>query len=510
MKRFGVAFALAFAAVVLTAGCNDYGNTFQGNTGASLISISPSIVNANSGGFTLTLFGGGFVAKTVVQWNGKTIPTTVTLDANSNVISVTATVDASLVGKPGTASINTLNPHSGSQDNGLSNAITFIINPPPNPLPVLSSISPSSAAPGSAAFTMSLTGTSFIPSSDPTGGSLVHWNASGSQTTLTTISVTASSIQATVPVSLLATETCAVVSVFNPPAIATTPPSGVSNPYSGGGGTSQSTPGFAVSSDSTFIANCNALGASAAAAKTSALSLAEETPALALDGRLVTYTAAQNGHAQVFLRDTCTGAASDCQPRTMLLSAASDGTGGNLDSNTPAISTDGRFVAFSSAATNLVANATAGRQVYLRDTCIGATSACTPQTTLISVDDSGTLSGNDNLLPSVSSSGRFVAFLSVTTAKYPAKSAGTANSGFRQVFVRDTCFGATTSCTPKTTRISLVPGDTNSLQGKPAGPAISGSAASVGISSATTPTHFTRTVAVDDQVFLAITGSTPK
>src|SRR5882724_6689685 len=130
MKRFGVAFALAFAAVVLTAGCNDYGNTFQGNTGASLTSISPSIVNANSAGFTLTLFGGRFVAKTVVQWNGKTIPTTVTLDANGNVISVTATVDASLVAKPGTASINTLNPHSGSQDNGLSNAITLIINPP--------------------------------------------------------------------------------------------------------------------------------------------------------------------------------------------------------------------------------------------------------------------------------------------------------------------------------------------------------------------------------------------
>src|SRR5258706_9459848 len=46
MKRFAVACALALAAVFLASGCNDYGNTFQGNTGASLVSISPSIVNA--------------------------------------------------------------------------------------------------------------------------------------------------------------------------------------------------------------------------------------------------------------------------------------------------------------------------------------------------------------------------------------------------------------------------------------------------------------------------------
>jgi hypothetical protein len=158
-----------------------------------------------------------------------------------------------------------------------------------------------------------------------------------------------------------------------------------------------------------------------------------------------------------------------------------------------------------------VANAPSGRQIYLRDTCAGATAQCTPQTTLISTDESGSLlSGNDNLLPSISSSGRFVAFLSVTSSKYPAKSAGNANSGYRQVFVRDTCFGATIACTPATTRISLVPGDANSLQSKPAGPAISSSAQAVAVSSASTPTLFTRTVPIDDRVFLALTNSTTK
>jgi hypothetical protein len=513
MKRFGAVCVLAFLAIFLIAGCNDYGNTFQGNTGASLTAISPALVSAcgsSCSDLTITLFGGPFVTQTVAQWNGKNLATTPTLDANSNVINLKAVVPKTLIANPGKADINTLSPHSGSQNNGLSNTLAFIINPPPNPLPVLSAISPAAANPGSVPVTLTITGTSFIPSSDPTGGSTVNWNAQGTQTALATSSVSATQIQATIPASLLTTQTCGLVSVFNPPAIPTVAPSGIGNPFSGGGGTSFNTPGFAVSTDPAFIANCNAMGLHPATARASTIALAEETPALGLDGRYVAYTATQTGHTQIFARDTCTGAPAGCQSQTTLLSAASDGTPGNADSNTPSASTDGRFVAFSSAATNLVANAPAGRQIYLRDTCAGAATECTPQTTLISTDESGLLSGNDNLLPSISSSGRFVAFLSVTSSKYAAKSAGNPNSGYRQVFVRDTCFGAATACTPATTRISLVPGDANSLQSKPAGPAISSSAQAVAVSAAATPTLFTRTIPIDDRVFLALTNSTQK
>src|SRR6267154_398858 len=87
MKRFGALCAFALAVIFWTGGCNDYGNTFQGNTGASLTSISPSIVNAGSkADLTITLFGGPFVAKTIAQWNGKNLVTTPVLDANSNVL----------------------------------------------------------------------------------------------------------------------------------------------------------------------------------------------------------------------------------------------------------------------------------------------------------------------------------------------------------------------------------------------------------------------------------------
>ncbi len=508
MKRFGAACALALAVICLTAGCNDYGNTFQGNTGARLRSISPSNVSSGGPDLTITLFGQGFVAKTVVQWNGKNLATTVVTDANNNILNLTAVVPAALTATPGNATVNTLSPHSGSQDNGLSNPVAFIINPPPNPTPALSStnpMTPASVGAGSTNIALTLNsqltnGNGTFLNNPPCASppqtpqvSQANWTAAGTQTTLAATSVSATQIQLVIPDSLLASQGTAIVTVFNPPACPTPAPSGISNPFSGGGGSSNGVT-FTITNDPPTHSTA------------SALAVAEETPALGADGRFVSYTANHSGHSQIFLRDTCTGAATDCQPHTSLLSAATDGTPGNADSNTPSMSSDGRFVAFSSAATNLVAGAPLGRQIYLRDTCAGAAMSCAPQTTLVSIDASGALSGNDNLLPSVSSSGRFVAFLSVTSSKYPAKSAGMPNSGLRQIFVRDTCFGAGLSCNPSTIRLSVMPGDTNSLQNKPAGPALSSSAQAVGVSSAATPTVFTRTVPIDDRVFLALTA----
>src|SRR5260370_38927007 len=111
----------------------------------------------------------------------------------------------------------------------------------------------------------------------------------------------------------------------------------------------------------------------------------------------------QNDHAQVFVRDTCEGAANQCEPRTTLLSVAMDGATGNDDSRSPSISADGRYVAFSSAATNLLPEAPPGRQVYLRDTCGGAAGVprC-PSTPRSSTHSNGALGGTESILPSVS------------------------------------------------------------------------------------------------------------
>src|SRR5260370_21572816 len=95
--------AAALVAIFAVAGCNDYGNTFQNNTGAVLAFLSPSQISAGNSDFMLTLQGSGFVLKTVVQWNGKPLATTGPTDSTGAALgtTVTATAPAAWVAKPG-------------------------------------------------------------------------------------------------------------------------------------------------------------------------------------------------------------------------------------------------------------------------------------------------------------------------------------------------------------------------------------------------------------------------
>jgi hypothetical protein len=509
MKRFGAAVFFAFIAAFVIAGCNDYGNTFQNNTGASISSLSPSTITAGHADFTLTVNGAGFVAKTYITWNGQKLTTTPVLDSAGDVLWLTATVSASLVAKPGNVTIITQSPFSGAGNNGLSNPLILTITPAGNPVPTVSQISPNNlqacGATCSGFFTLTITGTNFSNSTDTTQQSVVQWS-SASLTTLTTTlsnmgqitSISSTQITAQVSNSLLATAGAATVAVYNPPAAGS----------GGGGGTSNTEP-FNICSSATPCPPANTASA------TSTASVTEETPAVSSDGRYVAYAAVQDGHSQIFLRDTCQGAASSCQSRTTALSVAPDGTAANDDSHAPSMSSDARYVAFSSAATNLVSGAPGGRQIYVRDTCTGASSSCTPETQLISTDSKGSLVGTESILPSVSASGRFIAFVAMTPSHSASQSTAqskttvSANSGYRQVFVRDTCLGAA-NCTPATTRISLQPGDGSGPSSKPAGPAISSNAKQVAATGADSSTLFTHSVAVDDRVFLALTGDQKK
>jgi hypothetical protein len=513
MKRSWAALAVALLAFFVMVGCNDYGNTFQNNTGAALSSISPADMPAGSPDFSLTMNGVGFVATTKVQWNGTTCPTTgtgpcktvVTLDANNNVISVTATIPSALIAKPGLVTVNTISPASGTGQNGLSNPVNFIINNPSNPVPSVSAVSPACAVIGTA-LPITLTGTNFLTgSTDKSQVSTLNWALGPSvfQFTAPAASISSTQITVTIPAANVNAAVSAVVTVSNPPSL---PVPGIAGSTGSGGGSSAASLATTVTVQS---AACPAAVKASASSEASA-SIAEETPAVSIDGRYVTYTAVQDGHAQIFLRDTCESAAAGCQSVTTLLSVSGDGSAASGDSHAPSMSSDGRYVAFSSAAANLAENTPPGRQIYLRDTCAGAAESCKPSTQLISTDSNGALVGTEGILPSVSSSGRFIAFLAVTPSQSAnhvssdAKTAaGSANSGYRQVFIRDNCLGAA-NCTPKTTRISLQPGDGSGTDAKPAGPALSGNAKRVTIPGGNAAMLFTRSVAVDDRVFLAI------
>ena len=164
----------------------------------TLTTISPSSATAGASGFTMTLTGTNFISGSIVKWNGTTLTTTYTSSTQLN-----AVIPSSNLTTTGTASVTVFNQTPGG---GTSSALTFTINVANNPIPSLTTISPSSATAGAIGFTMTLTGTNFI------SGSIVKWNG----TSLTTTYASATQLTAVIPTANLTTTGTASVTVFNP------------------------------------------------------------------------------------------------------------------------------------------------------------------------------------------------------------------------------------------------------------------------------------------------------
>ncbi len=136
-----------------------------------------------------------------------------------------------------------------------------------------------------------------------------------------------------------------------------------------------------------------------------------ERPTISLDGRYVAFTSYAsnlvaddtNDTTDVFVRDLRAG-------RTQRVSVASDGSQANGGSAIdPQINGSGRYVAFVSEATNLVAGDTNGaNDVFLRDLKTGRTER-------VSVASGGGQSNANSSKPTVSRDGRFVAFTSAAS-----------------------------------------------------------------------------------------------
>jgi Tol biopolymer transport system component len=128
-----------------------------------------------------------------------------------------------------------------------------------------------------------------------------------------------------------------------------------------------------------------------------------------------------SGGAQVFVLDRdADGNGIFDEPggiRTTRASIASDGTRANQGAGQPVISGDGRFVAFTSDATNLVAGDTNGRSdIFLHDRDVDGNGIFDEpggiRTSRISVTLNGTQGNGDSFAPSINVDGRFVAFTS--------------------------------------------------------------------------------------------------
>lgn len=202
--------------------------------------------------------------------------------------------------------------------------------------------------------------------------------------------------------------------------------------------------------------------------------------AISSDGRFVAFESAMddlvpndtNNSTDAFVHDRLTGA-------TERVSVATNGTQGNSVSTVPAISADGRFVAFASAASNMVPGDTnAVFDIFVRDRLAGTTER-------VSVSSAGaqadTNSASGPQPPSISADGRYVAFEHGATNLVPGDT-----NGVMDIFVRDRAAGTTIRASVATgggqadgdcrwpslfltgrivafvsTATNLVPGDTN-------------------------------------------------
>jgi Tol biopolymer transport system component len=186
------------------------------------------------------------------------------------------------------------------------------------------------------------------------------------------------------------------------------------------------------------------------------------SPAISATGRFVAFdSGASNlvphdtlGQQDVFIHDRVTG-------KTKRVSVAWDGSATDGDSQNASISSDGRFVAFDSQATDLVQNDKLGhRDVFVRDRKTG-------HTELVSVSSDGSEGNGDSSFPAISADGRWVAFTSAANNLVPGDTLG-----FDDVFVHDRKTG-------KTRRMSVGLGGVEA-DGRSSGAAISADGRLVG------------------------------
>jgi Tol biopolymer transport system component len=132
-----------------------------------------------------------------------------------------------------------------------------------------------------------------------------------------------------------------------------------------------------------------------------------------------------NSRTDVFLHDRQTGTTQ----RVSLTNGGVQATGG--DASSPSLSANGRVVAFSSQAIDLVTGDTNARSdVFVRDLQAGTTSR-------ISLGPGGVQGNDESFSPSISGDGRFVVFASRATTLVPNGSPG--------IYVHDRTTGATSA-----------------------------------------------------------------
>ncbi|HXQ25444.1 MAG TPA: hypothetical protein VN822_03450, partial [Candidatus Acidoferrales bacterium] len=425
--------------------------------------LSPFGVLTGGPQFTLSVTGKNFVSKSVVTVNGANRQTAVFSST-----SLQAGIPASDIASAGTIQIAVVNPPPGG---GGSNILPLTIK---NPVPSLTSLTPTAVFAGSAGTALTVTGANFVSNSAIVVNGVQRDTVFGSSTQILT----------TLNAGDFATGGISQVQVTNP---------------APGGGTSN-TVTFAVTP--TELAGLPVLvdlapdgtqandGLCGTTCPGGPPALAAAGPSVSQSGELVAFASNStnlavspvNVSSDIFLRDTCLKATglgtASCIPKTSVVSLTPSGGAPNGASTEPSLDGTAAHVAYTSTASNLVnyVNVTNGsRQVYWQPVCtttaVGGCASGTNAAALVSISPDGSTPGNaDSYNPAISADGRYVAFVSLATNLGPV-----ADGLTPQVYLRDTCSivppAASGSCTPTTYLVSTLDG-TTSANGASANPAI--------------------------------------
>ena len=172
----------------------------------TLSSLSQTVVQTGSPGFTLIVTGTNISQLAKVRFNSTELQTTFLSSTQ-----LAGQVPGSLLGTAGKNTITIVNPAPGG---GTSNGLILEVRNP-SPIPRLNSLSPTSIGAGSPAFTLTINGTNFVESS------IVRWNGQDLVTTF----FSSNQLTAQVPINDIATPGSATITIFNP-----SPGGGNSNP----------------------------------------------------------------------------------------------------------------------------------------------------------------------------------------------------------------------------------------------------------------------------------------
>lgn len=159
-----------------------------------------------------------------------------------------------------------------------------------------------------------------------------------------------------------------------------------------------------------------------------------------------------SGASEIYRAGLCIGITKGCTVSPPQLVSTPDGTtpadGASIE---PAMTPDGRVVAFASTATVLHAGTGGVQEIYERDTCQGAPTGCTSQNTLVSVAADGSTPGNAlSESPSIENTGQYVAF-----ASQASNLVSTNTNGVENVYVRNSCLSQGSSCKASSALVSI-------------------------------------------------------